>query len=221
MYKNLIFDLDGTLLDTLPDIRYAINLALEECGYDYSFSLADTHYLIGNGADTLVKRALKENSEDMEAFSALKKVYMRNYAEYQNVHTKPFNGLVPVLEFLKERGINLFVVTNKPDALAHVVVKAHFGKLFTSVMGHSEGNPVKPDPYLLNLLFSEFDLKKEDCLFIGDSEVDVDTAKNGGLKCGLVTWGYGYYKPSLLDRADYVIKRPKELAQAALGKDGW
>lgn len=217
MYRALIFDLDGTLLDTLGDIRTALNEALKECGYSYEFSLKDAQSLIGDGADTLIKRALKDQGEDTEAFKKLKAAYLPLYKAYQDLHTKAYNGLPETLKFLSERGLKLFVVTNKPDALAKLIVTSHYGKeTFAGIYGHTEGEPVKPDPILVNKILDGFSIKREDCLYVGDSVTDVDTAKNAGIDMALVTWGYGFYKPTLLEKAKFVLKKPKNLAQVVL-----
>lgn len=222
MYKAIIFDLDGTLLDTLPDIRVAINEALKKCGYDYEFSLKEAHALIGDGTDMLVKRALKEKGEDPVAFKALKEAYLPLYKEYQNLHTKAFNGLPETLTFLNERGIKLFIASNKPDNLAKIIVSAHYAPgTFVSILGNMDGEPVKPNPILVIRLLEISGLKSSECLYVGDSETDLNTAKNANMDCGIVTWGYGFYKPSLLDEAQFVINKPKQLVQAALGDDGW
>lgn len=216
MRTDIIFDLDGTLLHTLPDIRHAINKALSDCGYPYRYSLKESRLLIGNGADMLVRRALREKGDDEEAFAALKAKYMPYYAAMQNDHAKPYNGIKGVLGYLKDKGCRLFVCTNKPAKLAREVVESHFGKLFEAVVGHEEGAPVKPDPTIVNSLLSANSIKREEALFVGDSAVDVDTAHNALLPCCLVKWGYGQYKKGLLEKADYVISKPKELIAIAL-----
>ncbi|HAS56695.1 MAG TPA: hypothetical protein DEF61_03215 [Firmicutes bacterium] len=222
MFKNVIFDLDGTLLDTLPDIRVAINEALKECGYSYSFSLKEAKALIGNGTDILVKRALKDKEEDNDAFTNLKKAYLPLYKLRQNEHCKPYNGLKEALSFLSQRGTSLFVCTNKPDELAKIIISKHFEKdTFKQIKGNEEGYPVKPDPSLVNKIIELFSLKREETLFVGDSIVDVETARNANIKCCLVLWGYGNYKPALLKQADYIVKKPKEIVQVVLGKEGW
>jgi phosphoglycolate phosphatase len=216
MYKALFFDLDGTLLDTLTDIRRAINEALAECGFKLSYSKQECHALIGNGADYLVHKALGE-FDTPENYAKLKKAYMPLYAKYQNDHTKPFNGLPTILQFLKNKDYKLFVCSNKPDALAKVVVPAHYGEgLFTEIVGHIEGDPVKPDPIIVNRLIDKYGLSREECLFVGDSLPDLLTANNAGLKLCLCTWGYGFYKPDLLGEAAYVINKPKDLVQKVL-----
>lgn len=211
-YKNIIFDLDGTLLDTLFDINASINEALRICGYSHSFSLVETKYLVGDGADMCVKRALKEKGEDLQAFLQLKATYMPLYREHQNDHARPFPAMKETLEKLAKEGAKLFVCTNKPDALAKAVVESHFGKgLFTQIRGHKEGEPVKPNPFILNLFEKEFGIKKEESLFVGDSHVDMDTAKNGGLDVALCLYGYGVYSEENKSRATYLLDKCDDL----------
>ncbi len=213
MYKAIIFDLDGTLLDTLPDIKDAINQALLECGYEYSFTLKESTHLIGDGTDNLIRRALKENSGDMDAFSELKAHYMGYYKAWQNLHTKPFPGMVETLSELKKRGIKLFVATNKPDALANVIVPAHFGEgFFDRIYGIKDGDPVKPNPHQVLKILNENGFAKDEVLYVGDSVTDVNTAENAGLRCCLCLWGYGFYMEELLKRPSFLLHRPEELA---------
>ena len=211
MFKHLFFDLDGTLLETIEDITIAINEALEKNGLFHEYSTADVTRFIGDGADMLVRRAMKEKADDKELFAAVKKEYMPLYKKYQNDHAHPFDGLVDALKDLKSSGKKLYVVTNKPHALADFIVKDHFGDLFLRIEGHQEGAPVKPDPYLVNKVIEEEGIKKEECLYVGDSKVDIETAKNAGMPCCLVTWGYGIYDEKTVQKADYCIKNPVNL----------
>lgn len=147
MYKSIIFDLDGTLLNTLIDIRAAINAALKQCGYDYSYSLKESKTLIGNGTDVLVRRALREIGDDEAAFAQLKSAYLPFYESMQNLHTKPYNGLPEVLRFLKDKGVGLMVATNKPDKLAKQLLDAQFGHgFFLDVGGRPRTRRSSPTP---------------------------------------------------------------------------
>ena len=211
MIKNLIFDLDGTLLDTLPDIARAINDALAKEGYPYSFSLEQAKSLIGGGADRLVKKALKEDGDDPEKFAALKKEYMPLYEAYQKEHTKPFPGLEDALRAFQSAGIAMFVVSNKPDALAQIVVPAFLPNLFQGISGQKEGEAPKPNPSSTLRIINRHGLKKSETLYVGDSSFDVDTAHNAGLRSVLVKWGYGFYSDELLGKSDYSVSSPEEL----------
>ena len=217
MIQNLIFDLDGTLLDTLPDITRAINDALHIEGYSYSFSLEEAKTLIGGGADRLVKRALKDQGNDPASFASLKRTYMPLYKAYQEDNTKPFPGLVNVLKSFQGRGIKMFVVSNKPDALVQIVVPHYLPGLFDGVSGQKEGEAPKPNPASTLRVIDRFSLNKEETLYVGDSSFDIETAHNAGLKSVLVKWGYGFYTQELESQSDYVVSSPNNLANLVMG----
>jgi phosphoglycolate phosphatase len=212
MYKALFFDLDGTLLDTLTDIRRAINDALKAAGFPFVYSKSDCHSLIGNGADVLIHKALKE-LDNPTNFAKLKSEYMPRYEAYQGVHTKPFNGMPTILQYLANKGVLLFVCSNKPDKLAHDIIAKNFDTtLFSGIYGQKDNELPKPDPHIINYYLAKFNLEPQDCLMVGDSLPDLLTAKNAKLGLCLCTWGYGFYKPELLNEATLVITKPKELA---------
>ncbi len=212
MFQNFLFDLDGTILDTIEGIRDAVNESLLKCGYTHQFDRESTKTLIGDGARMCLIRALKEKGSDEEAVDELAKVYMPSYAAHQLTGTSAFPDVLKVLPKLKEGGRACFVVTNKPDKLAKIIVPKYYGNdLFEDIEGHHDGDPVKPDPKLVNLLIEKHGLKKEETLFVGDSHVDIETGHNAGLKACLVTWGYDKYDEELKRKADYVISSPEEL----------
>ena len=210
--KALVFDLDGTLLDTIEDIRFSINEALRLNGYDYAFDREGTKHLIGDGADALVRRALKEKSGDLQAFNALKATYMPLYREHNLDTVKPFPGLIEVLKKLKELGIKLFVATNKPDHLAGKVVATKIGPdLFEEVIGIKEGDKVKPDPWMVLRFASDYGLSLDEIVYVGDSHVDIETAANAKVKSCLCLWGYDDYTEALKSRADFLANEPNDL----------
>ena len=211
MKKAYIFDLDGTLLDTINDITFAINLSLKECGYTYSFSKSEVQTFVGNGSEVFVKKALKDKGNDEEAFLQLKNAYLPNYYKYQNVHTCPFPNIKETLIELKRKGALLFVCTNKPDNIAKPLIEAHFPGIFNEVHGHILGSPAKPDPRIVNELLSKYSLIPSDCLFVGDSITDYETAKNASMPCLIFTFGYGYYDEDWMKEVDYKTNNPKEL----------
>ncbi len=209
--KNYIFDLDGTTLDTIEGIQIAINTALKNAGYNYCFDREGTKTLIGDGADTLIHRALKEK-DTPENFSSLKKEYLPLYHSEQEDHTFLFDGLKEVLETLKRNGARLFICTNKPDAFAKRIVSKIYGDdLFEEVCGQIEGLPVKPDPRIPNYLIEKYGLDRKETLFVGDSKTDVATGINSSLKTALCLWGYGFYTKELLNKADFVFKNVEDL----------
>ncbi len=211
--KAFVFDLDGTLLDTLRDIRRALNAALSALGYPFSYSLKETKSFIGRGTDVLCHKALGE-MDDSDAFSKLKQTYMPLYGKYQSAHSKPYNGMPETLAFLRNRGYSLYVLSNKPDELAKAIVANFYPGIFREVEGARDDMPKKPDPTMLLDMLNRNGLKPEDILYVGDSKPDIELGESSGAKVGLCTWGYGQYKPELLSKASYVFSRPKDLLKA-------
>ncbi len=210
--RHLIFDLDGTLLDTITDIRFAMNLALEKCGFPQRFDREGTKALIGDGAEECVRRALLGKRDDLQAFNTLKPVYMALYRDHQTEHAVPFEGLRETLDELKKQGITFSCVTNKPDALAQKVLELNYGKgFFRCILGQSDAYPRKPDPAMVYACMEKCGYSKEECLYVGDSHVDIDTGHNAGLKVVLCRWGYEVDYSLCEKRAEYVINAPSEL----------
>ena len=218
MYRFLIFDLDGTILDTIDDICFAINSALEQIGLPWRYDRESTKTLVGDGAVALIHRALR-HLDDEEHFNQLKPVYMDLYRKHQTERARPFPGLNAVLEKIKCAGARYAVVTNKPDALAQVIVPMHFGEgFFEKIYGICEGDPVKPDPCFVHKYMKEAGAKPEECLYVGDSHVDIATAKNAGLECALCGWGYEVDYSLIEKDADYYVKTPEEFERLILSK---
>ena len=186
MLKAILFDLDGTLLDTLPDIRYVLNETLRRFHYP-EISVEQTRAYIGEGALRLVERALPENAENVEeCFEYFKKVY----AECNNTHTKPFAGIKEMLASLKARGVKIAVITNKPQAATEECVKQFFPDTFDFVGGDGGLFPVKPDPTYARYAALSMRVSPAECAFVGDGETDVLTAINAEMKGIAVLWGY-------------------------------
>lgn len=213
-YSHFIFDLDGTLLDSIVDIANAITSALHETGYNLSYDKVSTRRLINDGVDTLIKRALEGIEYNKEDFLRIKKVYLPFYRTYQGQQCVPFPKIEETLQNLVKSGANLCVVTNKPDDLAKIIISKKLPQIpFDFVLGHTEGNPVKPDPFLITEILIKTGWNKKEVLFVGDSHVDIDTAHNAGLDCVLCCWGYDVYNEALRNRSEYVISSPEELLQ--------
>ena len=211
-YRHLIFDLDGTLLDTIDDICFAVNKALETCGYPYRYDRRGTYALVGDGADALLHRILREKGDDVAAFNEIKPIYMALYREHQVEHAHPFDGLKEVLIELKERGIRLSCVTNKPEALAHTILNLHYGEgFFDAIVGASDAYPVKPDPTSTLATIEAVGVPKEECVYVGDSHVDIATGHNAGLPVALCLWGYEVDYGLIRGKAEYELFESKDI----------
>lgn len=209
MYKHLIFDLDGTVADTLPCIIDAINYTLRYFKVPYQYQEKDGCNLIGYGTPYLVKKAFKDENCDVDK---IVKIYIPIQRDIHIKHVKRFPVLISVLKQLKKRGYKLYIATNKPIEVGVPTIKKLYGSnFFTDEVYQLHKTPKKPDPYVVNQIINHNHLKKNECLYIGDSEVDLITAKNAGIDSMLVKWGYGKYGKFNEKLAKFVIKSPKEL----------
>lgn len=209
MYKHLIFDLDGTLVDTLPSIIKSINLTLKHFKKPYQYSKKDGPYLIGYGTPYLVKKAFKDENCDLEK---ILKVYMPTQLKIHKKHAKLFPNILSTLEELKRRGYKLYIATNKPIEVAPKVIEKLYGKnFFLDAMYQKGDTPKKPNPYVVNEIIKRNHLKRNECIYIGDGEVDIKTANNAKIDSILVTYGYGRYKEFNPKIATFYINKPQEL----------
>lgn len=206
-----MFDLDGTILHTISDITVALNTALETCGYDFSYKDDETVRLIGMGAHTIIARVFAHRKHTKKEFDLLYVEFQKNYQKFQGTYARPYQGIAELLSEIKKQNKLLFVVSNKPDHLAKIIAELYFPKMFDFIFGHIETAPEKPDPYLINLLVDKYHLKKEEILFIGDSDVDYLTAKNGGVPFCLVKWGYGDYTKDFVLDSQFVVEKVDDL----------
>lgn len=188
MYKAIFFDLDGTLLDTSPDICKTVNEALSAFGCP-PITLRQTIKFIGNGARKLIERAVPEQfSYKTDEICAL---YLRLFAACDNSLTELYRGEREFLQKLSRSDIRTAVITNKPDdATKNVCAKLLSDYRFDYIGGQTPGAPLKPDPAKTLELIEKWGLKAEDCVFVGDGETDVMTAVNAGTHCISVLWGY-------------------------------
>ena len=185
MKKAVIFDLDGTLLNTLGDLCDSVNFVLESYGFP-TRSLKEVNSFIGNGIGELIRRSLPQNEQD-KFDDALEK-FREYYGEHSNVKTCVYDGLIPMLEKLRAEGYKIGVVTNKVDFAAKALCKEYFGELVDIALGDRVGVPRKPEPDAVYEAMSILDVKS--AVFVGDSDVDIATAKAANLPCIAVTWGF-------------------------------
>lgn len=212
MFKNVFFDLDGTLMDTLWDITDALNDALNTNGIKSSFTYEDTKKMIGRGTNYLLNMALEAMGRK-DAFDCVRVTYLKNYKDYQTRKTKPFKGMEEAIKALKEKGVRLYVCTNKPNELAKIIVEYVMPGIFDGVRGVGANEPVKPNPYQVDEFIKNDGLDRKECIFVGDSQPDLETARNAKLPLCLVKWGYGFYDEDWVNEAEYVATTPKEMAE--------
>lgn len=188
--KCAVFDLDGTLLNTIKTINYYLNFALSKHGLPLVSEL-DTMRFIGNGAVKLIERSLCKIGADDSLFDSVYKAYNEAYNASPYYLTEIYDGISELLAELKSEGIKLCVLSNKPDFATKAAVKHFFGDTFDMVLGGRENIPLKPCPDALFDLLNEMGVTPEESAYIGDSEVDVLTAKNAMIeKSVFVTWGF-------------------------------
>lgn len=210
MTKAIFFDLDGTILDTVPDIQDSINRMLAENGLP-PLSAEEIVRYVGNGAKKLVDRCLKGRVTEERAERCLNR-YNEIYTNCGSPKTRIFPGLSKTLPLLKEKGYLLAVITNKPQETADEVKKIYLDPLGISyVFGQREGIPVKPDPKPMEIVLAQFGLKRKEVVFVGDGETDAAFAINAGVRGISCLWGYRGKELLLEVGAREFIDRPEEL----------
>lgn len=187
-YDTVIFDLDGTLLNTLEDLADSVNEALAEANMPQR-SLEEIRTFVGNGVKMLVKRAVKDGT-DVETYEKVLSSFREIYMRRSRNKTKPYDGIKELIDTLVERKIKIAIVSNKIDEAVKELNDYYFGGIFLSAVGDREGVPNKPNADLVNIALSELKSKRENSLYVGDSDVDIETAKNSGLDCVSVSWGF-------------------------------
>ena len=206
--KAIIFDLDGTLLDTLIDLRDSVNAALSQNGFPER-TTAEVRQFVGNGLGKLVERAIpdgKANPLCEQVLADTRKIY----AQKSNDSTKPYDGIPALLHSLLAKGYQLAVVSNKPDAQVKSLCKIYFPEIPVAV-GQREGFRLKPAPDSVLETIRLLACSSEDVVYVGDSEVDVQTARNAGIPCISVLWGFRS-KQQLIDAgADCFAETPAEM----------
>ena len=212
--KACIFDLDGTLTNTLESMTYSVNLTLEEMGLS-KITKDQCRLFVGNGSRVLIEKSLKAAGDtDASRIEEGMEIYGRIFDRNCTYHVTPYEGIPEMLKALKDKGIQLAVLSNKPDRQTVKVVKAIFGEeLFDYAQGQKEGIRRKPEPDGVWYLMEQMHVSKEECLYIGDSEVDAATGRNAGLKTIGVLWGFRDRKTLETAGADDLIDRPDELLQ--------
>jgi phosphoglycolate phosphatase len=188
--KLVIFDLDGTLLDTIDDLKEAVNHAMSLRGFP-TFTRDEVMAMVGHGARNLMRQALPIGHKDDDMVDAAYDDFRAYYITHIDVYTKPFPGIQDLLAKLHQKGIMLAVASNKFQEGTEHLIKEFFPEIpFVAVLGGRPDFPLKPDPEIVNEVLRKANIEKENAVMIGDSDTDMETAANGGIKGVAVNWGY-------------------------------
>ena len=212
MIKLMIFDFDGTLCETLEDLKDSINEALEINGYHRVYTYDEAKYLVGSGTRVLVTRALQPFEHTIEDEEIVFKTFSERYALNQFNHTKPYPHIIEVLNEIKKMGIKIAVLSNKVEKNTKAITYKMFGEtMFDQVVGQRKGVPLKPDPTSINALIDEFQIEKDNILYVGDSDVDMITANNANVKKIAVTYGFRPKETLAKYNPDYYASSAEEI----------
>lgn len=208
-YQTAVFDLDGTLLDTLEDLYLATNHALRLHGLPLR-TRDEVRLFVGNGVEMLIRRAVPASTNE-ETTQAVLGDFKTTYAAICEDHTRPYDGILDMLTALRERGIRVAVVSNKFDAAVKQLCEKYFGDLVEVAIGERAGVRKKPAPDTVYEALKELGVTSEGAVYIGDSDVDIQTARNCGMPCISVTWGLRDKDFLLQNGAEILVNTPEKL----------
>lgn len=215
MKKLCIFDLDGTLLNTIADLGNACNYALRTLGYS-EHALTTYNFMVGNGVRKLIERA--EPDADADTIEKLLALFREYYDSHCTDHTAPYPGIPELLSKLVENDIAIAVASNKYQAAVSRIVPHYFPDIpFVSLKGQRNGLPTKPDPSIVFSILNDHPTPKKDVLYIGDSGVDMETARRACIESVGVTWGFRPASELRGAYADHIVTDPDEILKLALG----
>ena len=214
-YKLAIFDLDGTLLETLEDLHDSTNHALVSQGLPPR-TLDEVRRFVGNGIHKLIERAVPEGSSS-ETVEQVFEEFKTLYAVHCNDKTHAYDGIEDMLRTLRKAGVRTAVVSNKADFGVQTLCKTYFSGLLDVAVGQREGIRFKPAPDSVNEVLRLLEIRREDAVYIGDSDVDIDTARNAGMDCISVTWGFRRREFLLEHGAVILADKPENLEEIICG----
>ncbi len=211
MIKLCVFDLDGTIADTISTIEYYGNNSLS--AYNLPKIPRDRYkYLVGDGAATLVERMLAEiNCEDKSLFDKVYDKYVNDYDKDFMYLTTVYEGVTELIDSLLEKGIKVAVLTNKPEFTAVKVIDILLGNRVDLCVGNTENRPKKPDPTALFEILDSFGVSGEECLYIGDTSTDMKTGNGGKCHTVGVLWGFRDKQELMENKAEFIIEKPAEI----------
>lgn len=213
-YRAVIFDLDGTILDTLDDLTASLNYALKKQGFPPR-TATEVRRFVGNGIRRLIERGAPENTPD-DGIERLYELFNEHYVVHCAELTRPYDGITELLRSLRGAGIKTAVVSNKADYAVRELCEKYFGGLFDSAIGERAGVRKKPFPDSVNETLMHLGINKADALYVGDSEVDIQTAANAALKSIIVDWGFRDREYLISQGAEAVASTTAELERLCL-----
>ena len=209
----VLFDLDGTLLDTIQDLTAATNYALRS-GFFPLRTEKECLQFVGNGVHKLLERALPLHVQTAAQVEKIYPAFLSYYNEHLFDFTKPYPGICATLSGLQAKGIELAVASNKYQAAVEKIISHFFPTIsFVAIFGQRTGIPTKPNPTVVNEILAQTCTARKDCLYVGDSEVDMQTARNASVKSCAVTWGFRSRLSLEKYKPDYLIDQPDQLLQ--------
>ena len=208
-YKAVIFDMDGTILNTIEDLYRATNHALRMYHLPER-TLEEEYYFVGNGLYKTAERAVPDGT-DPETVQKVYEELVRFYKDHSEDHTGPYNGIVGVIKAVRLRGIKTAVVSNKADFAVRKLVDKFFADCFDEAMGETEGFALKPEADMVDEICSRLGVSKDETVYVGDSNVDLLTAENSGMDCIAVSWGFRGREKLTEYGARIIIDSPEEL----------
>ena len=214
MYNRLfIFDLDGTLLNTIGDLAVGCDHMLSLRGLP-THTYEEYCSFVGNGIMRLVERALPEELRTADYIKSARRDFVDFYIEHIDTHTVPYESMVELINLLQQRGAKLAVASNKFQAGTEKLIKKFFPAIeWVEICGNREGVPLKPDTALVDMILEKAGIEREGCVMIGDSGVDIQTARNAGIRSVGVSWGFRSREELEENGADYIADNADELLQ--------
>lgn len=210
-HRAVLFDLDGTLLNTLEDIATAGNAALAECGFA-SYTTDEFRLLVGAGVRKLFERALPPDAVTPDSIDRCVAKFRDIYRTTWNIHTRPYEGVPELLEELVGRRVSLAVLSNKPDEFTRQCVHEYFANVpFAAVLGEKPGVPPKPDPTGARQIAAALGLPAGEFLYLGDTDIDMETARSAGMTPLGALWGFRSREELVAAGAGGVIAHPREV----------
>lgn len=210
--KLVIFDFDGTMVDTIIDAAVCFNKTLDFFGFK-TYPIEQYANLFGGNLEVIFSRLLDEKDRIPENISKLKEKYREIYSDYSKPNTKPFDGIIDVLKTLNDNNILVAINTNKAQKLTEELCKTKFnGFKFSGIFGYCDERPSKPDPYGVNELMKINNVQPVDTVYVGDGLTDIKTAENAGIDCILVSWGQGNIEALSKENAvSFIANTPSDI----------